>query len=162
MAEEKVVVTLDNFEQRLMVSVLADFLNELSREEKRTEGVEELMRWEDRVMRWASYAERGESALRACEERIQSARSELSSVAFDASEFDRLEARVSGLERECSGLRRSLEEAESEVSSSVQFRYTDPEPGFDRSRVKGVVAELIEVREERYSEAVEVAAGGQR
>ncbi|OAO14862.1 structural maintenance of chromosomes protein 2 [Blastocystis sp. ATCC 50177/Nand II] len=124
------------------------------------EGVEELKRCEERVKRCASDAASGESALRACEERIQSARSELSSVAFDASEFDRLEARVSGLERECSGLRRSLEEAESEVSSSVQFRYTDPEPGFDRSRVKGVVAELIEVREERYSQAVEVAAGG--
>ena len=121
------------------------------------EGVEELKRCEERVKRCASDAASGENALRACEERIQSARSELSSVAFDASEFDRLEARVSGLERECSGLRRSLEEAESEVSSSVQFRYTDPEPGFDRSRVKGVVAELIEVREERYSQAVEVA-----
>ena len=124
------------------------------------EGVEELKRCEERVKRCASDAASGENALRACEERIQSARSELSSVAFDASEFDRLEARVSGLERECSGLRRSLEEAEREVSSSVQFRYTDPEPGFDRSRVKGVVAELIEVREERYSQAVEVAAGG--
>ena len=124
------------------------------------EGVEELKRCEERVKRCASDAASGVDALRACEERIQSARSELSSVAFDASEFDRLEARVSGLERECSGLRRSLEEAESEVSSSVQFRYTDPEPGFDRSRVKGVVAELIEVREERYSQAVEVAAGG--
>ena len=29
MAEEKVVVTLDNFEQRLMVSGLADFRNDL-------------------------------------------------------------------------------------------------------------------------------------
>ena len=53
-----------------------------------------------------------------------------------------------------------MEEAEGELSSNLQFRYADPEPGFDRSRVKGVVAQLIEVREERYSRAVEVAAGG--
>ena len=40
MAEEKVVVTLDSFEQRLMVSALADFRNELLREEKPTEDVD--------------------------------------------------------------------------------------------------------------------------
>lgn len=43
MAEEKVVVTLDNFEQRLMVSGLADFRNDLIRDEKPTEDVEELI-----------------------------------------------------------------------------------------------------------------------
>ena len=43
MAEEKVVVTLDNFEQRLMVSGLADFRNDLIRDEKPTEDVDELI-----------------------------------------------------------------------------------------------------------------------
>ena len=43
MAEEKVVVTLDNFEQRLMVSGLADFRNDLIRDEKPTEDVDGLI-----------------------------------------------------------------------------------------------------------------------
>lgn len=43
MAEKKVVVTLDNFEQRLMVSGVADFRNDLIRDEKPTEDVEELI-----------------------------------------------------------------------------------------------------------------------
>lgn len=43
MTEEKVVVTLDNFEQRLMVSGLADFRNDLIRDEKPTEDVDELI-----------------------------------------------------------------------------------------------------------------------
>ena len=43
MAEEKLVVTLDNFEQRLMVSGLADFRNDLIRDEKPTENVDELI-----------------------------------------------------------------------------------------------------------------------
>ena len=43
MAEEKVVVTLDNFEQRMMVSGLADFRNDLIRDEKPTEDVDELI-----------------------------------------------------------------------------------------------------------------------
>ena len=43
MAEEKVVVTLDSFEQRLMVSALTDFRNDLLREEKPTEDVDGLL-----------------------------------------------------------------------------------------------------------------------
>ena len=43
MAEDKVVVTLDSFEQRLMVSALTDFRNDLLREEKTTEDVDGLL-----------------------------------------------------------------------------------------------------------------------
>ena len=43
MAEGKVVMTLDSFEQRLMVSALTDFRNELLREEKPTEDVDSLL-----------------------------------------------------------------------------------------------------------------------
>ena len=43
MSGEKVVVTLDDFEQRLMVSGLADFRNDLIREDKPTEDVDDLL-----------------------------------------------------------------------------------------------------------------------
>ena len=43
MAEDKVLVTLDSFEQRLLVSALTDFRNELLREEKPTEDVDGLI-----------------------------------------------------------------------------------------------------------------------
>lgn len=43
MAEDKIVVTLDSFEQRLMVSALTDFRNDLLREEKTTEDVDGLL-----------------------------------------------------------------------------------------------------------------------
>ena len=43
MDEDKVVVTLDSFEQRLMVSALTDFRNELLREEQPTEDVDGLL-----------------------------------------------------------------------------------------------------------------------
>ena len=42
-AEKTVVVTLDSFEQRLLVSALTDFRNELLREEKPTEDVDALL-----------------------------------------------------------------------------------------------------------------------
>lgn len=42
-SDEKVVVTLDDFEQRLLVSGLADFRNDLIRDEKPTEDVDDLI-----------------------------------------------------------------------------------------------------------------------
>ena len=41
--DEKVVVTLDDFEQRLLVSGLADFRNDIIRDEKPTEDVDDLI-----------------------------------------------------------------------------------------------------------------------
>ena len=43
MAEDKVAVALDSFEQRLMVSALTDFRNDLIREERPTEDVDGLL-----------------------------------------------------------------------------------------------------------------------
>ena len=43
MAEEKKIVTLDDFEQRLMVSGLMDFRNDLLRDEKPTEDINDLI-----------------------------------------------------------------------------------------------------------------------
>lgn len=43
MAGDKVVVTLDDFEQRLMVNGLSDFRNDLIREDKPTEDVDDLI-----------------------------------------------------------------------------------------------------------------------
>ena len=43
MAEEKKVITLDDFEQRLVVSGLMDFRNDLLKEEKPTEDINDLI-----------------------------------------------------------------------------------------------------------------------
>ena len=43
MADEKKVITLDDFEQRLMVSGLMDFRNDLLKGEKPTEDINDLI-----------------------------------------------------------------------------------------------------------------------
>ena len=43
MAEEKKVLTLDEFEQRLMVSGLMDFRNDLLKDDKPTEEINDLI-----------------------------------------------------------------------------------------------------------------------
>lgn len=43
MAEEKKVLTLDEFEQRLMISGLMDFRNDLLKDDKPTEDINDLI-----------------------------------------------------------------------------------------------------------------------
>jgi len=45
-------------------------------------------------------------------------------------------------------------------AAAIDFRYSAPERGFDRSRVKGVVANLTRVADPATATALEVAAGG--
>lgn len=46
--------------------------------------------------------------------------------------------------------------------SKLDFAYTDPTSNFDRSKVKGLVAELITLDKEQFnaSTALEICAGG--
>jgi structural maintenance of chromosome 2 len=76
---------------------------------------------------------------------------------------------IAGLERERARLERVVAEERAKMDrlrglvASVSFQYRDPEPGFDRSLVKGSIAELIELAPEaaeRYGTALEIAAGG--
>ncbi|ORZ21122.1 hypothetical protein BCR42DRAFT_187615 [Absidia repens] len=58
-----------------------------------------------------------------------------------------------------------LADREEELSrklSNLEFHYSNPSANFDRSQVKGMVAELISLEEENYdaSTALEVCAGG--
>ena len=45
-------------------------------------------------------------------------------------------------------------------SPHLDFNYTDPERNFDRRKVKGVVATLMKVKEQKYNVAIDTAAGG--
>jgi hypothetical protein len=46
------------------------------------------------------------------------------------------------------------------LCAGLDFRYSSPEPGFQKERVKGVVAKLVRLRDEATTTALEVAAGG--
>lgn len=67
--------------------------------------------------------------------------------------------------REAKGAVRNLGEHRDRVKhnlSRLNFDYTNPTPNFDRSKVKGLAAQLITLPEEHYdkSTALEIAAGG--
>ena len=46
------------------------------------------------------------------------------------------------------------------LSAGTDFQFRDPERGFDRARVTGVVARLVRVKDAAAATALEVAAGG--
>lgn len=47
-----------------------------------------------------------------------------------------------------------------QVAGRLSFEYADPERNFDRSKVKGMVARLVDIKDPIHSTALEVAAGG--
>lgn len=94
------------------------------------------------------------------ETNVKTLESKLAETSFDAnketqlvSEKSKHEALIAELSDKCDGLSARL--------SALDFSYSDPEPGFDRSRVKGLVASLVSIREPQiYSTALEITAGG--
>ena len=53
-----------------------------------------------------------------------------------------------------------VETLSAQLGSRLAFNYSDPVRGFDRSKVKGLVAKLIEVQDPITATALEVVAGG--
>ncbi|CAO2652942.1 Nn.00g023530.m01.CDS01 [Neocucurbitaria sp. VM-36] len=65
-----------------------------------------------------------------------------------------LQAQIRELKQRADGLRRQV--------ANIDFSYSDPSPNFDRSRVKGLVAQLFTLEKEhtRAGTALEICAGG--
>ena len=42
----------------------------------------------------------------------------------------------------------------------LDFQYSDPEPGFDRSQVYGVAAKLFTMKDIKFAVALDTAGGG--
>ncbi|KXS17946.1 structural maintenance of chromosome 2 [Gonapodya prolifera JEL478] len=102
---------------------------------------------------------------------VEGLESSRGAVATIAAEIDRMnfdpESEVDLLRRkttqqdQINELQEKLEQLQAELSR-YQFQYKDPSPNFDRSQVKGIVAELVSVppKHKEASVALEIAAGG--
>ena len=53
-----------------------------------------------------------------------------------------------------------VDKLSAQLAGRLSFEYNDPTPGFDRSKVKGLVAKLVTVKDAAHSTALEVVAGG--
>ncbi|KAH6824279.1 structural maintenance of chromosomes 2 [Perilla frutescens var. hirtella] len=90
---------------------------------------------------------------------VETVKKKLESLSYDENLMESLQKdRTTELE-----MVQKFEKKAHELSSRlgrVEFNYRDPEKNFDRSRVKGVVAKLINVKDSSAVVALEVAAGG--
>lgn len=57
-------------------------------------------------------------------------------------------------------LSKTVDRLSAQLAGRLNFEYKDPTKNFDRSRVKGLVAKLVQVKDPTHSTALEVAAGG--
>ncbi|KAL4986358.1 hypothetical protein BDW68DRAFT_129897 [Aspergillus falconensis] len=87
--------------------------------------------------------------------------SELSRLGFEPGREEQLYQEQSGLQKEIRELRQRADGLQRKVAN-IDFNYTDPYPNFDRSKVKGLVAQLFTVDKEKLqaATALEICAGG--
>jgi structural maintenance of chromosome 2 len=107
-----------------------------------------------------SSAEKLESKKNAFTAKVSDIQSQIAKLDFSSDEYEGLEQQLVGLQGAVTELSGRVDTLQAQLSGRLGFDYTDPVRGFDRSKVKGLVAKLIEVRDSNHATALEVVAGG--
>jgi structural maintenance of chromosome 2 len=92
--------------------------------------------------------------------KTESLRTSLEELHFDQNQFSTLDQEKDILTSDVDELSGLIETLTTQLGSRLAFNYSDPVRGFDRSKVKGIVAKLIHVQIPDHSTALEVVAGG--
>ncbi|XP_052862774.1 structural maintenance of chromosomes protein 2 [Anopheles cruzii] len=92
-----------------------------------------------------------------CEGQIGQMERELASTGYEEGTMENLTGRRQALQGEIRNLRSELDRRN---AHRWELQYRDPEPGFDRSSVKGMVAKLVTVKDPKYAQALGTVAGG--
>ena len=87
--------------------------------------------------------------------------SELTKLGYEPGKEDQMYQEQSGLQKEIRVLREKADGMKRRVAN-IDFNYTDPHPNFDRSKVKGLVAQLFILNKDKVeaATAIEICAGG--
>mmetsp|Transcript_48482 Transcript_48482/g.94766 ORF Transcript_48482/g.94766 Transcript_48482/m.94766 type:complete len:1210 (-) Transcript_48482:291-3920(-) len=93
-------------------------------------------------------------------EKVQDINSRLAHISFSADDYSLLENQKWELENSLRSTQQRIETLTAQLQGRLNFAYSDPVRGFDRLKVKGLIAKLVTVRDVKHSTALEVAAGG--
>lgn len=96
----------------------------------------------------------------AASEKVKELKEKLETISFSPDEFSALEAEKDELEASMSQFQETVDTLTAQLEGRLSFNYSDPVKGFDRSKVKGLVAKLIHVKNSDHATALEVTAGG--
>ncbi|KAJ4972330.1 hypothetical protein NE237_005429 [Protea cynaroides] len=100
-----------------------------------------------------------ENELSVRREDVENVRMALESVSYKEGEMEELQKGRSVELETVQKLKDEIRLLLAQVAN-IQFTYRDPERNFDHSKVKGVVAKLVKVKDSSTMTALEVAAGG--
>ncbi|BDA47769.1 Structural maintenance of chromosomes protein 2 [Coccomyxa sp. Obi] len=100
----------------------------------------------------AQELKRERAAVDACQQR-------LAKLGFDKEAAAQLQATADTARVQVQRCKDHVDQLSSTLTS-MDFQYRDPDRGFDRAAVKGVVARLVRVKDPATTTALEVAAGG--
>lgn len=91
----------------------------------------------------------------------QKLEAQLSKLGFEPGQEEELYKQESSLQQSIRNLRQEADALKRRVAN-IDFNYADPTPNFDRSKVKGLVAQLFTLDKEhiRAGTALEICAGG--
>ncbi|XP_070563660.1 structural maintenance of chromosomes protein 2-like [Ptychodera flava] len=103
--------------------------------------------------------QKDQSAFQAVQKNKEKLEAEMKKLNFEEGKDKELANRRKQLTEEVSKLRNQVDTLEAKYPN-LQFEYKDPEKNFDRSKVKGLVAQLINVKDINTAAALEAAAGG--
>ena len=86
---------------------------------------------------------------------------ELSGLGFEPGKEESMYQQEASLQKQIRTIREQADGLKRKVAN-IDFSYSDPSPGFDRSRVKGLVAQLFTLDKEKShaGTALEICAGG--
>ena len=90
---------------------------------------------------------------------VEKLRKKIQTLNFDEDKASEIEKELEKENEIINNLSDKVDQLSSQVAAA-EFHFKDPAKGFDRSKVKGVVAKLVRVSNPKYSSALEVAAGG--
>lgn len=96
-------------------------------------------------------------AIEKTQREIQVVENQLGTINYREGQIEALHEKAGTLQQECRQLKRDLDQLN---AHRWEFKYSDPVQNFDHSRVKGMVANLIRVKDPKYSQALSVLAGG--
>ncbi|GMI03251.1 hypothetical protein TrVE_jg8321 [Triparma verrucosa] len=85
---------------------------------------------------------------------------QIDALNFDEDFETELYEKKASLENQYSNLREDIENLTAQLAGRLSFNFSDPHKGFDRSKVMGLVARLVNVSEAKHATALEVVAGG--
>ncbi|XP_078574034.1 structural maintenance of chromosomes protein 2-like [Branchiostoma floridae x Branchiostoma japonicum] len=102
--------------------------------------------------------EKDKTAYEAIQKNQEKLEAEMKKLGYEDGKEERLLEQKRGLQESVSNLQEKVETLKARFPN-LDFEYRDPEKNWDRSRVKGLVAQLISVKDVKHATALEVTAG---